>query len=240
MYPRKKLAHPRFRDLDSDAVNIELHCHTTWTDGEAAVEAVVERARALGLRALAITEHVRRGSESWFSGFAAEVRAAGAAAGLDVLVGCEAKAMDPDGGLDASDDVLDASDLVIGSVHRFPDGQGGLLSFADLSADRMAEIETALATGLLRGAPIDVLGHPGGMYQRRHGAFPKPLMRDILEASLERDIAVEISTSYTVDLEGFLKVCSEVNPRVSIGSDAHRLDDVGRCRDSLLEYLART
>lgn len=224
---------PRFSELDLYGLNVEHHAHTTRTDGTATIEESIATARQRGLRSLAFTEHVRRDTD-WFADFAREIRTARREApAIEVLIGCEAKALDPGGDLDASDAILRECDIVLGSVHRFPDGRGGVLRFEDVPQAELAETETELALGLLRNAPIDVLAHPGGMYQRRHGSFPEPLMRRILEASLERGIAVEISTSYLREVEPFLRLCSEVDPFVSIGSDAHRLSDIGRCRDVL-------
>jgi histidinol phosphatase-like PHP family hydrolase len=44
-----------------------------------------------------------------------------------VSIGCEAKALDYEGTLDASEDTIQLSDIVLGSVHRFPDGKGGYI-----------------------------------------------------------------------------------------------------------------
>ena len=229
----------RFRDLEPDDCLVDLQVHTTWTDGEQSIADALQAARAAGLHTIAVTEHVRRDT-TWFTEFATALRReAEAFSDLTVLVGCEAKALDDAGTLDAEEAVTSQCDVVLGSVHRFPDGKGGLLEFSALSADDMAARETALAVGLLRHAPIDVLAHPGGMYQRRHGAFPVDGLRAIISASLERGVAVEISTSYHADLTPFLSLCRELNPYVSIGSDAHLSKDVGRCsrvvRDALFQ-----
>jgi putative hydrolase len=227
----------RFRELDRRAVNVEFQIHTTRTDGQARVEDLLEAARARRLSAIAFTEHVRQDT-AWFADFAREVRgAAQAFPELEVFVGCEAKALDADGSLDASEAVLAECDLVLGSVHRFPDGKGGLLDPGSLDAGTCAETECALALGLLRHAPIHVLAHPGGMSLRRSGTFPDPLFRRLLRASLERGIAVEINTSYLTDVGAFLELCAESNPHVSVGSDVHRLEELGRCRDTLLGQL---
>lgn len=228
---------PRFRELTPEHCLVDLQVHTTWTDGEQSVTEALEAAQSRGLRTIAITEHVRRDT-SWFSEFAAEVREqADAFPELTVLIGCEAKALDDEGGLDALEAVTSRCDLVLGSVHRFPDGKGGVLEFSELERDTMADRETALSVGLLRHAPIHVLAHPGGMYQRRHGAFPREGMRRIIAASLERGIAVEISSSYHADLQPFLDLCREMNPFVSVGSDAHVSADIGRCGALLREAL---
>lgn len=224
----------RFRDLTPELINVELQVHTTWTDGRATIAEVLETACQRGLAVVAFTEHVRRETD-WFADFAAAVRKeARRFPGLTVLVGCEAKALNAGGGLDVSDEVRAQCDIVLGSVHRFPDGRGGLLDFKKLDRETFAELECDLAVGLLLGAPIDVLAHPGGMYQRLHGQYPDALFRRMIEASLGRGIAVEINSSYLAEPEPFLALCEELNPFVSIGSDAHTREEIGRCRDMLI------
>lgn len=223
----------RFRELNSDALNVEYQVHTIQTDGEGTVEEILSFARERGIGALAFTEHVRVATD-WFPDFSSDIRER--AAGfpeMKVFVGCETKAMDENGTLDISKEVLEASDIVLGSVHRFPDGKGGYLDFKTLSANETADIEFRLAMGMVRNAPIDVLAHPGGMYERRHGAFHEKYFRDLMTATLERGIAIEINSSYLVDAGKFIQLCKEINPIVSIGSDAHKLEELGKCRDML-------
>lgn len=225
----------RFSELSAASVNVEYQVHTTWTDGRASSGDMLAQARACGLGALAFTEHVRHDTD-WFDAFAAEIRGlADGAPDIDVFVGAETKAMNADGELDISDDVLAASDIVLGVVHRFPAPGGGYVDFGSLSPAAMAEIEFRLSMGMIANAPIDVLGHPGGMYQRRHGAYPQHLFREMMLATRARGIAIEINTSYLVDLEGFVALCAEIDPIVSIGSDAHGPEELALCRDRLLE-----
>jgi putative hydrolase len=224
----------RFRDLTFEDINCDLHLHTTYTDGQADVQAILRAAATRDLRCIAFTEHVRRDT-AWFDGFASMVRQEAAKyPNLQTLVGCETKALDTQGSLDARGNLLPQCELVLGSVHRFPDGHGGLLEFAAVPHTEFARIEYQLAMGLVTSAPIDVLAHPGGMYARRFGRdLPDNFMRQIMLKSLERAIAIEINSSYLSDFAKFLTLCAEVNPFVSIGSDMHRLDQLGHCRDQL-------
>ena len=223
--------------MTAEDINCDLHLHTTRTDGHADIEAILREATVRNLACIAFTEHVRRETD-WFEGFADAVRKNAANyPKLQTLVGCEAKALDIHGSLDAGENILSQCDIVLGSVHRFPDGQGGLLEFATVPQDEFARIEYELAVGLVVAAPIDVLAHPGGMYERRFGVdLPVNLMRQIMLKSLEREIAIEISSSYLQDFDSFLALCAEVNPLVSIGSDMHRLEELGRCRDRLIAH----
>ncbi|HUG13396.1 MAG TPA: PHP domain-containing protein, partial [Thermomicrobiales bacterium] len=219
---------PRFSELDAMACNVEHHVHTKWTDGKPTVAEALAVARDRGLRSIAITEHVRHEGSDWFHAFAVEVRAVGRSVDpMQVLVGCEAKALDTAGGLDVSEAILDQCDIVLGSVHRWPASGGGLVNFAELPQEDFAELETSYALGLLKNPDIDVLAHPGGMYQRRFGKLPDPLMRRLVEAAHASGIAIEISTSYLQDVPAFIDLVREIDPYVSIGSDAHNVDAIG-------------
>lgn len=227
---------PRYRGLSPSDLHCDLHVHTSRTDGEAKVEAVLREARERRLRRIAFTEHVRR-STDWFTDFAREVRTqARAYPEIEVLVGCETKALDGLGSLDVSEAILAECDIVLGSVHRFPDGNGGYLSTAALAREELAQKEFEFAMGVLRSEHADVLAHPGGMYARRHGSdLPADLMRTLVRESVARGVAVEINSSYLRDVDGMLALFDELNPYVSIASDMHRLADLGQCRDLLTQ-----
>jgi len=227
-----KLRH--FHALTPPDVNVEYQVHTTQTDGEGTIVQILARARQQALDAIAFTEHVRM-ETNWFPAFAQAVRAAAADYNdLIVYVGCEAKALNMLGALDVTGEILAECNLVLGSVHRFPDGNGGYVDWRVLSDQDFARTEFDLAMGLIQVAPIHVLAHPGGMFQRqRHKPFPTPYLREMMEAGRAFGVAIEINTSYLVDVESFLELCAEIDPIVSIGSDAHKLDEIAHCRDML-------
>lgn len=227
-----RLGFPNYRDLTEADINCDLHLHTVRTDGKAGIAEAITHASRLGLRRIAFTEHVRKSTE-WFQSFVEEVRKGAVShPEVEVLVGCEAKALDPHGTLDVSPEILAECDIVLGSVHRFPAEDGGYLDFGSLLQDEMLHIEFALAMGLLDTGPIDVLAHPGGMYARRFKTdFPTDMQAALMNRALQRGIAIEINSSYLHNASEFLALCAIINPTVSIGSDMHDLQDLGSCRD---------
>jgi putative hydrolase len=231
---------PRYREITHTDANCDLHVHTAQTDGKARIEEILVRASELGLRRVAFTEHVRK-STAWFDIFAQEVRnTALSYPAIEVLVGCEAKALDVNGTLDVSPEILRQCDIVLGSVHRFPANDGGYVNVASLSAEETQRIEFSLAMGLLEAGPIDVLSHPGGMYARRFERdLPPELQKALMERALDRGVAIEINSSYLQEPSRFLELCALVNPPVSIGSDMHDLKDLGSCRDMLMAHIGR-
>lgn len=234
----KKPIFYRFNQLNSKLLNVEYQVHTNQTDGEASIAQILAAASSKQLAALAFTEHVRKDTE-WFPDFADQVRQESAHyPNMDVFVGCEAKVLNVKGSLDVTESILSNCDIVLGSVHSFPAQLLNGVSLDSLSPAHFAEIELELSLGLLDYAPIDVLAHPGGMYARKFGTYPEKLYKKLLQTSLKRGIAIEVNSSYLKAIKPFLILCAEINPWVSIGSDAHKLEQIGLCRDALMRYLS--
>lgn len=224
----------RFSELTENDVNRDFQIHTCATDGEATIKQIIEQARSLGLKEIAFTEHVRS-SSTYFAGFAAEVDAARKnVSDLVVYVGIEAKANDYEGALDASPEILEIAEIVLGSVHRFPTTDGRFLPAKEFSYEEAAKLEFQLATMLVKNAPIDVLSHPGGMCLRAFKKFPYDYFRELMRTTLKYGVAFEINASYHLDMDSLLALCREVDPIVSVGSDVHKISELGLCRDSLL------
>jgi putative hydrolase len=213
-----------------------MHLHTEYTDGEPSVEQVIRRAESLGLVEIAFTEHARADSD-WFPEFAAKVRARGKGSRVNVLVGAEVRITDFEGSLDISDEIRREADLVLASVHRFPGKDGTPVPFSQVPREAFAETEYRLALGLLRRGGAHVLAHPGGMSLRTLGAFPATHLRSLMLEAKEKGVAIEINSAYLPDLGAFSALLRETDPMVSLGSDAHRLEEVGRCRELLKDEL---
>jgi putative hydrolase len=226
----------RFNELTRPDLDIEFHAHTTYTDGRMSVAEAVRTAAEQQLRLFVLTDHVRRETD-WFPAFAAEILAQPYTAGLDVGIGCEAKILDRTGALDVTDAIRAACDLVLASVHGIPVA-GRFVKPRDLPPAELEKAERELALSVLSNGTADVLAHPMGMFQSTTRTFPHASMAALVEAAAASDVAIEISSSYLVDVPAFLELCERHNPVVSIGSDAHGVEDVGRCRAGLLEQCA--
>lgn len=225
-----------FNELSDDDINVDCHIHTDQTDGEESVENIIQKAIEKGLNKIAFTEHVRAGTD-WFDRFANSVRETALQyPEIEVLVGAEAKVLDKQGNMDISVDILTKSDIILGSVHSIPDGKGGIVAFDSMTPRVLAEIEYELAIGMLKHAPIDVLAHPGGMYSSRYGGFPIAYFKELMILAKANDKAIEFSSKYTKNVHDFLSACGDIDPTVSIGSDVHKLEHIGNCKNKLLQF----
>ena len=232
-YLQKKKSKPEFKkfnDLRSEDINLDLHIHTNYTDGNSTPEEIVDKAIDLKLKAIAFTEHVNKTSD-WFNEFREKINSLKKKSKLKIFLGIEAKANDFNGNLDATSDMIANSDIVMGVVHRFPDNKGGLIPIEEiknLGQDKAAETEFRLALGLLENKNIDILGHPFGVYSKFFTKLPEEYMKKLMAKALEKNIAIEINTKYLLENEKFFKLLREINPYVSIGSDAHDKEEIAR------------
>lgn len=161
-----------------------VHCHTDWSDGRASIEAMAERAKALGFGYLVVCDHSP--SAFYAGGLSvaelkrqrAAVEAAGAAIdGFEVLAGSEVD-IKPDGALDLPDEALAALEVVVASVH----GQMRM-SRADQTARLVRAIENPW---------VDVLGHPTGRLLLKRAGYDVDLDA-VLDAAAAHGVAVEVN-----------------------------------------------
>ena len=213
---------------DGPLPRMDFHIHTSYTDGVASIRAMVQAGVQQRLEALALTEHVRR-SSNWLASFWQEVEAVRQeVSDIRVFHGIESKALDFTGTLDADPLMLARAELVLGAVHRYPDGQGGFYEWSSLSFEDAAQIELRAALGLLTNEQVDVLAHPGGVYHHKFGPFPEPFLREIVATAAKRGIAVEVNAHYCNNVTELLSLCQQYGARVSLGSDAHSAMEVGK------------
>lgn len=228
----------RFSQLADLNRRFDYHIHTSWTDGHASVKEFIDSALAKNLNAIAFTEHVRRNS-TWFDLFVNEVTMLREKnMTIEVYVGVEAKALNSRGDLDADEHMLKKSEIVLGAVHRYPDGSGGYLDFKQLPPLTAMKIEFGLACGLLRNPAVNVLAHPGGVFERQYKtALPEEYLREIINIAIQQGKAIEINSSYLKDFSYHLALCSELNPLVSLGSDAHSPAELGNAVSLVAEFF---
>jgi len=231
----------RFNDLNKSIIFYDYHIHTIHTDGSATIEEYVHSAIELGLKKIAFTEHVRKSSE-WFESFIKKVQRIRTKFEdrLTIYYGIEAKALDYEGNIDASEEMVSNSELVLGSVHRYPNGKNRYINFLDLSKDDAAEIEFKLACSVLKNPNVDILAHPGGVFERQFNtSFPKIFYEEIINIANQYNKVIEINSSYLKNSANFFNICEKLNPYISLGSDAHNTMELGNITKLIVKELER-
>lgn len=206
---------------------IDFQMHTTWTDGSSSVAEMIAAARHRNLDAIAITEHVNS-SSTYYPAFREEiVRLRHKCNDVEVFYGIEVSIADYKGRLRTALRRPEDTELVLGVVHSYPKASGGYHHFGDLTPEQALACEIDGLMALAANPLIDIIGHPGGTYFKKFGAFPVEYMEPVFRLAAKTGVAVEVNSSYCWDLYGLLAVLEATNPVLSFGSDAHTADDVG-------------
>jgi DNA polymerase (family 10) len=198
----------------------DLHAHTTLSDGRNSLEEMAEAGRERGYAYMAITDHSASHGfgdhvtgerlwerieevRKWNSG----VRGFRLMAGSEVNIGL-------DGGLDYPDDLLEALDWVIASVHT---------SFS-ISATSMTErVLTAI-----ENPQVDCIGHLTGRLIGRREPYGIDV-EAVVEAAARTGTMLEINGNPNRrDLsEHHARLAADAGATIVLNTDAHGVDTLG-------------
>jgi DNA polymerase (family 10) len=192
----------------------DLQMHSTWSDGKASIEEMLEACAARGYQYFALTDHSKalamtggldaaRLAEQWreideIVARHPEIRLLKSLE-VDILA---------DGSLDLEDEMLARLDLVVVSVHS---------RFGLPAAEQTERILAAV-----RHPAVDVLAHPTGRLIGRREPFDFDLDA-VLRACAEHRVAVELNAQPDrLDLKDtHLMRAKELGVKVVVSTDAH-------------------
>ncbi len=191
-----------------------LHCHSLYSDGKASIAEMARAAQARGWSYIGITDH---SEAAFYAGGLSRDRVRAQLDEIDelnatldgfrVLKGIEADILS-DGRLDYGDELLDAFDFVIGSIH------------ARFSMDGAAM--TARVLRAFDDPRMTILAHPTGRLLLSRPAYPIDLDA-VLEKAAEVGIAIELNADpKRLDLDWrHLRRAKALGATIEIGPDAH-------------------
>jgi DNA polymerase (family 10) len=196
-----------------------FHTHSTWSDGTAEIEAMAEKARAMGLRYMGLSDHSKAAA---YANGLDEGRLEKQSKEIDrlnkkwsdfrILKGLECDIL-PNGDLDLTPEALGKLDFVIGSVHsRF-----------DMSEKEMTErVCKAIAN-----EHFDILGHATGRLLLSREGYKLNLGR-VLEMAKKHGKIVELNAyPNRLDLDWIhCRRAKELGVMMSINPDAHSTADL--------------
>ncbi len=201
----------------------DLHTHTRYSDGSSTPYEMVRSGRDKGLETIAITDHGPELSIGIESGqirqLVNDVSLAREDVDLDVLVGLEANTTGSDGGIDLDAPLIENLDIVLAGVHY--------LRTSGLSQDRTAEIYLETVVNMMERQDIDILVHPFWYHEDLSEYLPKSDIRDFAKVARHENVTIEVNERYCVPGKEILSACAEEGTKFSLGSDAHKPDDVG-------------
>lgn len=209
----------------------DLHTHSiASTHAFATITEMVKEASALGLFAIAITDHGRTMPGAPGAYYFESLHAIPSTLyGVRVLKGIEANITDYNGTLDADKRLLDSLDWVVASMHT-----------VTLSEKPTVEKCTQAYLSLAENKNVNVIGHSGTPYYKYDYEAVIPVLA-------KNGVLIEINDStfrYKKDSMSncceIIKLCKKHNARVCVNSDAHYFTSLGRMNSTLkvLEELS--
>lgn len=234
---------------DSLVGRMDLHVHTTMSDGRVPLEELVEIGRERGVR-IGVADHVsRRNMERFVSTEAKVRRYLDALEAHDVFVSGEFCWCD-DFHRELPDEVMARFDYLVGSNHGFPLPGGGMGSpwwqaLPPEWADRPQALMDAMVDELcrmVRTMPVQIAAHgtlaPPALFALEddvHAWWTDEREDRWVEALAAGGVALEISNRYRLPHDRVLRKALQAGVRFSLGSDGHGVHQVAR-----LEWAAET
>lgn len=205
----------------------DWHMHANYTDGKVTVEECIFEAERKGLVSIALTEHVRADSD-WLERYACEVRAAASKGKIKVWCGAEARILNEEGDIHLGKEAASSLDLIVASIHRLPESTTGV---------EAGQVYCQALANACENPLVDILGHPMHLPKELAGwSMSESDQRTVAKSAARNGVAIEVNRKYDVPSPAFLRICLEEGCLFSMGSDAHRKEDVGEI-EGLAEKL---
>lgn len=231
--------------LDDQIPYVDLHVHTSFTDGKATVEACVRAARKFGLKAIGFAEHVSLNQlwlDTWYPNFQRDITGCRITyPDIEIYRGVEAKIIDYDGQLNVPATAIEDADFVIGVVHTYPkDRAVSLSSIKELPQETVRQIEVRASLAILENPCVTVIGHVGAIYGKYFGQLPIKDFDCIIQKAARKGVAFEINSMYhRYFVRELLNLCADQGARVTLGSDAHTITEIGEVVNFLRRELRK-
>ncbi|TDA33477.1 MAG: hypothetical protein DSO03_00040 [Hadesarchaea archaeon] len=198
----------------------DFHVHTIYSDGSASSDLILEAAAGRDLEAVAITDHgpgLSVGAEApKLLQLSEEVHRMRKESGFKILAGVESN-ISPDGVLDLDSEILRKLDLVTAGVHY--------LNSKDHKTQAMEYLRAV--RGALRSRSFRILVHPLYYNKSLLPWIPREDVEEFVEELAGAEVAVELNSKYRTPDREFLQECLRRGVKLSIGTDAHHLGEVG-------------
>lgn len=205
-------------------LEVDLHTHSFFSAcGIHTHLEILNRAKELGMKAVAITDHgpalEPRFTRPLYDRLREPVK------GIRFLKGMECNLLDSKGSIDVLEEYLQYLDIILLGIHPNTEPDQG-----------EARNTNMLINAMKKNSCIDIISHPNDPI------YPVELP-SIAEAAKEYGIALELNNSKTmlgrVDPEvtrKLVKTCKEVGCRMAVCSDMHAIEELG-LDDAVVPYI---
>ncbi|HJN62264.1 MAG TPA: PHP domain-containing protein [Candidatus Parcubacteria bacterium] len=206
--------------------NQDTHLHSKFSyDGENSIEEMVKTAIKLGLKEIAFTEHVEKNTK-WVDKFVKEIkRVQRKYPQVKIYSGIEAKVIDLNGNIDATNKVFKKVDLVLGSFHRIPKAKEKYLVHEEILSDKKRALHLwyRAMIELQKNKNVDIIAHPTAMLKKYEIRLPNSMKKAIVKNAKKYKKVFEFNKKYKVPDKEFLSMLRKKKVKITYGSDSHNI-----------------
>jgi putative hydrolase len=190
----------------------DYHVHSNYNDHSApdlTIKNIIARAEKMGMRVIALTEHVRRTSD-WIPRYLDEIRVETAATSnnkLKVIPGFESKIL-KDGSIDCCEE-YSKDHFIVASFHS-------------TFGDKRSWIEALKSA--VHNPDVDVIGH---LAPEQGFDLSDEELADLASWLFSNHKVIELNAKYHRPPARWIQKFKEHNVRFHLGSDAHSLQEIG-------------
>jgi putative hydrolase len=217
--------------------HVDMHVHSTFSDGADRLEDNIAEAEALGLTALGCVDHVRAGTD-WVPDYVAAVNRLRSDTRVELRCGIEAKLMDTTGALDLPERI-DGIDAIYAADHQVPLESGPThprevrerIGTGDLVAgDVIDALLTSTARALERPQRV-VIAHFLSILPKlglTEADVPLEALETLAEATARAGQEIEISERWRCPSAATLRPFKARGVPIVLSTDSHKRGTIGR------------
>jgi len=213
-------------------IRVDNHIHSGDynTDASGDVESIILNAEKKNLECFCITNHVWK-SSNWIDDYIEKANSLRAKHQVKFLIGVEAKVLNVYGDIDFLLDKYDM-EVILGSIHNLPSKQDSKwINHSKLNGREFQNILYETLMNLISNQHIDIIAHPFSIFYEEYRNFSEEYISNICKLAAKKEVAIEIFNSRYMmpisDFRNLVKYCLKYNTLMSIGSDAHRISEIG-------------
>jgi putative hydrolase len=218
-------------------MSVDMHVHSTFSDGADRIEDNIAEAEALGLSALGCVDHVRADTD-WVPSYVDAVDRLRSKTVVELRCGIEAKLLDTTGALDLPRHI-DGVDAIYAADHQVPLDSGPThprevkerIASGDLSA---AEVIDALLTSTARALDRPqrvVIAHFLSILPKiglTEADVPLDGLEALAEATAQTGQEIEISERWRCPSAATLRPFKARGVPIVLSTDSHKRGTIGR------------
>ncbi len=219
------------------ATDMDMHVHSTFSDGSGTIDENVAAAEAAGLSRMACVDHVRA-TTTWAPEFAAAVRSANSETEVDLRCGVEAKLLDTTGALDLPVDIGGA-DHVYAADHQVPTPDGPAHPKAVRARIERGQLAPATAVewiveataAAVRKRDDVVIAHLFSVLPKiglEEAGVPLDLLESLAANAAAAGARIEVDERWRCPSARTLRPFVGAGVEVLLSTDSHRPETIGR------------